>query len=105
MALHPAIAGVYAAKVATLASLLADGHHPEALDAARALIEKVVCYPPEADDHPPGVKVIGDLAGLLRAAGGEQDNAANEPSGADPVLGLFVRSIKAGPRMQGLALL
>jgi DNA invertase Pin-like site-specific DNA recombinase len=104
VALHPGIADVYAAKVATLASLLADGHHPEALEAARALIDKVIIHPPESDDDPPGVELVGDLVALLRAAGVEQANAGDEPSGADPVLGLFISSIKAGPGAEPLAL-
>ena len=72
-ALHPGISQVYAAKVRNLAHALEKGENPEALEAARSLIDKVILHPPETDDDPPGVELIGELTALLKA-GGVGDN-------------------------------
>ena len=95
--LQPSIASTYAAKVADLRSALAVGANPEAMEAARALIERVVVHPPEIDDDPPRIELIGELMALLTTAGlGANDNRAGA-SRPDPVLELFVSSVKAAP--------
>jgi hypothetical protein len=103
-ALQPGIADIYRAKVAKLAALLSAGDHPEALEAARALIEKVIIHPPDTDDDPPGVELVGELMSLLKAAGIGQAGVGDHLLSGDPVLGLFVSSIKAGPGAEPLAL-
>ena len=66
-ALHPGIAELYAAKVRNLAAALAADDNPEALEAARALIDQVIVHPPAIDGDPPRVELIGELMALLKA--------------------------------------
>jgi DNA invertase Pin-like site-specific DNA recombinase len=96
-ALHPGIAQVYSAKVCSLRSGLAEGRDPETLEAARALIDQVIINPPETDGDPPRIEVVGELMAMLQAAGvgrGRTDAGSTAP---DPVLSLFVSSVKHGP--------
>ncbi len=102
-ALHTGIADIYRANVANLAALLSAGDHPEALEAARTLIEKVIIHPPDTGDDPPGVELVGELMSLLKAAGIGQAGVGDDLLSQDPVLGLFVSSIKAGPGAEPLA--
>jgi hypothetical protein len=102
-ALHPGIATSYAVHVADLKAALARGDDSEALENARALIDKVVVHPPKGDGEPPGVQLVGELVALLKAAG-----VANGPNPAkkaadESVLALFVSSVKAGPGAEPLA--
>ena len=88
--------GYYRAKVANLQQALADNDDHAALEAARALIEKVTVSPPKGDDELPGIELIGDLAEILRAAGlggASQDGATR----AVDVLNVFASSVKEGP--------
>jgi hypothetical protein len=57
-ALHPGIARVYSVKVGSLLAALSREKHPEVLQAARVLIEKVIVSPPENDADPPGAELI-----------------------------------------------
>jgi hypothetical protein len=41
-----------------LHAALATHDHPEALEAARSLIEQVIVYPPETDKDPPRVELV-----------------------------------------------
>jgi hypothetical protein len=97
-ALHPGIAQLYAAKVCTLNAALARGRDCEMLETARALIDKVFIHPPENDDDPPGVELVGDLMAMLQAAGVGRPQAKNSAAVPDPVLALFVSSVKEDPR-------
>ena len=99
-ALHPGISQVYAAKVRNLAHALEKGENPEALEAARSLIDKVILHPPETDDDPPGVELIGELTALLKAGGVGDNQMGSQSAVPDPVLGLFVSSVKAGSRAE-----
>jgi hypothetical protein len=93
-ALHPGIANVYAAKVGNLKAALANGNNPEALEAARSLIDKVIIHPPETDGEPPGIELIGELIALLQAAGMGRPQSFDTLAEPDPVLALFVSSVK-----------
>ena len=84
--LHPGIAQVYAAKVRNLAPALEKGENPEALEAARSLIDKVILHPPETDDDPPGVELIGELMALLKA-GGSATQSGSQSAIPIPFLG------------------
>jgi DNA invertase Pin-like site-specific DNA recombinase len=96
-ALHPGIADTYARKVESLGTTLENGQDPELLEAARALIDKVVIHPPNADGDPPGVELVGELMAMLRAAGvGGVEPGSGHPAD-DPVLSMFVSSIKEAP--------
>ncbi len=54
---------------------------PEALEAARALIDRIIVSPPN-DDGPPEIELIGQLAAMLGTAGlgSAKDDRANTPS-------------------------
>jgi hypothetical protein len=94
-ALHPGIAEIYRAKVADLQRAIASEDDHAALEAARALIEKVIISPPEHDDDPARIELIGDLAELLHAAG---LGTTTHPGAAQSsgVLSVFASSVKAG---------
>jgi len=63
-ALHPNLAEIYRAKVATLQQNLASGDNPEALEAARALIDRVIVSPPPGDGEPPCSRTSRRTGGL-----------------------------------------
>jgi hypothetical protein len=92
-ALHPGIAETYRAKVDDLRRAMADKDNHAALEAARALIDRVIISPPEHDDEPPGIELVGDLAELLRAAGLGPTRQGNGTSATD-VLNTFASSVK-----------
>jgi hypothetical protein len=60
-ALHPKLAEVYAAKVADLKQSIAAGDVPEALEIARALIDKGTIHPSDGGGGPPGIE-LGRIA-------------------------------------------
>ncbi|MBR0662239.1 recombinase family protein [Roseomonas oryzicola] len=68
-ALLPNLAQVYAAKVAQLQSGLEAGKGQEVLEAARALIDKIIITPGAGPDDPPGIELIGHLMAMLQAGG------------------------------------
>jgi hypothetical protein len=102
--LHPGLAINYRRKVAELGSTLIQGSDQAALEAARALIDRVFLYPPEIDGDPPGVELIGELMAMLAAAGATPPQAARSDvrQGADP-FALFVSSVKGAPGAWPLA--
>jgi hypothetical protein len=90
---------VYRQHVAQLQERLRSPDATEALEAARALIDKVVISPPEDDDDPPVIELVGDLQAMLHAASGtarSTTNARNPTTRNDPVLDVLVSSMKAG---------
>jgi hypothetical protein len=93
-ALHPRIADVYAAKVRDLKVALAEGNCPEALEAARVLIDRVILHPPKDDGDPPNIELVGELMAMLTAAGLGRPQSSERGPEADPVLALFVSSVK-----------
>ena len=109
VALHPAIADVYQQRVGALQDALAQPENRDGLDAARALIDRVIVHPPNSDGDPPGVEVVGELIELLKAAGiGANQSVQNHPAGTDPVLALFASSVNEGrgaePRLASFSL-
>ena len=99
-ALHPGIAELYAAKVRNLAAALAADDNPEALEAARALIDQVIVHPPDIDGDPPRVELIGELMALLKAGGLSNPQSVSQSATPDPVLAMFASSVKAAPRAE-----
>jgi DNA invertase Pin-like site-specific DNA recombinase len=99
----PAIADRYTARISQLCAALEKGDDPEGLEIARGLIEQVIVHPQPPDEGPSGIEVIGDLVQLLHAASGNATARSGEPARLDPVLQLFVSSIKAGPGAEPLA--
>jgi len=92
-ALHPNLAEVYHAKVANLQQALGKGADPEALEAARALIDRVIVSPPPGGGEPPAVELVGALAASLHL-GVSDDNSAVASAQAAHVFGLFANSVK-----------
>jgi site-specific DNA recombinase len=80
-----------------LNAALAAGRDPETLEAARALVDKVIIHPPETDDDPPRIELVGDLMVMLQAGGVGRAQAKVGVAAYDRVLGLFVSSVKEGP--------
>jgi site-specific DNA recombinase len=59
--LHPKLAEIYRTRVADLHRVLASGDAPDALEAARALIDRIIVHPPGDGGGSPSVELIGDL--------------------------------------------
>jgi len=98
------IAEAYRQKIGGLKAALADGSDPEALEAARAMIDKVLIWPPETDGDPPGIELVGELLAMLQAGvgGSTVRGAAARP---DPAFAAAVSSVKDGTGAKPLALL
>ena len=67
-ALLPNLAQVYARNVADLRRAIEAGKQAEVLQAARALIDKVIVTPGDGPDDPPGIELISHLMTMLEAA-------------------------------------
>ena len=91
------MAQVYAAKVRDLRSALANNDHPEALEAARALIDKVIVHPPVVDGDLPSVELVGELMAILSTAGVSASQLGVQSATSDSVLSVFVSSVKEAP--------
>jgi site-specific DNA recombinase len=92
-ALHPNLAEVYRSKVANLQQALAESEEPGALEAARALIDRVIVSPPPSDGEPVGVELVGELAESLRIAIlGDSPRGRSTP--VANVLSMFASSVK-----------
>ncbi len=103
--LHPKIAETYARKVGILADALREGDDPEVLEAARAMIDRIVIHAPGPDGGPPGIELVGELTAMLNMARDNQGIAAAQAAPPDPVLALFVSSVKEDPGAAPLAFL
>ncbi|MEO3476018.1 recombinase family protein, partial [Roseomonas sp. CAU 1739] len=68
-ALHPNLAQTYAERVAELRRGIDAGQGQDVLEAARALIDKVIVTPGDDPDDPPGIELVGQLMAMLKAAG------------------------------------
>ena len=97
------MAACYTARLVELTTSFAQGDDPEALEIARSLIDQVIIHP-MTDDHPTGIEFIGNLIDLLKAAGLGGPSAQGKSAAPDPVLALFVSSVKEGPGAEPLAL-
>lgn len=95
-AMHPNLAQVYRDKVARLGEALRGPDGMEALEAARELVEQVIVSPPENDDDPPGIEVIGEFVAMLKAAGLGFAPRRKQAENTD-VLRLFAATVKEGP--------
>jgi hypothetical protein len=89
------MAAFYTARLGELTTSLAQGDDPEALEIARSLIDQVIIHA-MTDDHPTGIEFIGNLIDLLKAAGLGGPSAQGKSAAPDPVLELFVSSVKRG---------
>jgi DNA invertase Pin-like site-specific DNA recombinase/outer membrane lipoprotein-sorting protein len=103
--LHPGIAENYARKAGILTEALREGGDPEVLEAARALIDRIVIHAPRPDGGPPGIELVGELTAMLNMARGNQGIAGDQAAPTDPVLALFVSSVKEAPGAEPLAFL
>lgn len=94
--LHPSLAATYRAHLARLREHLKDPDATEALEAARALIDRVVITSPEHDGDPPAIELVGDLNRIIAAAAAEPARASPPAPDATrhPVLATFISSVK-----------
>ena len=90
-ALHPRLATVYRDRVANLRAAIAGKAVPEALEAARALVDRVIVTP-GTDDDPPGIELVGEVFAMLRAGG--MTPASDTTASHDAVLAVFASSVK-----------
>ena len=95
-ALHPNLAEVYRARVANLNATLGQGHDTEALEATRALIDRVIISPPPRDGEPLEIELVGVLAAALRTAV-RADNSMVQNAEFENVLGPFASSVMEAP--------
>jgi DNA invertase Pin-like site-specific DNA recombinase len=93
-ALHSNLAEVYRKRVASLREALADRNAPEALEAARALIDRVIVHPADEPGDPPGIELVGQLQSML-GAGGARLSAGNQALAA-AALHVLTSSEQAG---------
>ena len=97
-ALHPNLAQTYAARVAELRRGIDAGKGQDVLEAARALIDKVIVTPGDDPDDPPGIELVGQLMAMLKAAGAFPNG--DDVKCRDLVSGLSTCSVKGSMRGQ-----
>ncbi len=97
--------GRCARKAGILTEALREGGDPEVLEAARALIDRIIIHAPGPDGGPPGIELVGELTAMLNMACDNQGIAADQAAPTDPVLALFVSSVKEYPGAEPLAFL
>ena len=88
--LHPNLAEVYRGRVEQLRQALAVENGPEALEAARALIDRVEVHAPAELKGPPRLELVGHLAAMLRAAGFTGVGSDKSPSAVADGLGVLL---------------
>jgi Recombinase zinc beta ribbon domain len=93
-ALHPDLARLYAERVAELRRGLEAEDGAEALEAARALVDRVVVSPGPDPDGGPEIELIGELMAMLRAGGALR--TPEDASAAPRVLAALGSSAKGG---------
>jgi uncharacterized coiled-coil protein SlyX len=94
-ALHPNLAELYARRVAVLRQAIEGGDAPEVLEAARALIDKVVISPGEDPDDPPEIELVGHLMAMLKAGGAF-------PTGENAAACRLVTGLTSGSTKEGM---
>lgn len=67
--LHPDLGRAYRDRVTRLRETIDGGDNGAAREAALALIDRVVVFPPPEGGGPPGIELVGDLREMLRTAG------------------------------------
>ncbi len=97
-ALHPNLAQTYAERVAELRRGIDAGKGQDVLEAARALIDKVIVTPGDDPDDPPGIELVGQLMAMLKAAGAFPNG--DDAKCRDLVSGLSTGSAKGTMRGQ-----
>jgi len=63
------LAAVYREQLTRLRQALPGPDHTEALEAVRALVDRIVITPPADPGEPPDINLIGDLTSMLKAGG------------------------------------
>jgi len=95
--LHPEVGRVYRDRMRRLNEALAVGASTEALEAARALIERIVVTP-SPDGGPADIELIGELRAMLEIAGIDLPNANRSEAAPDMMaINAMLGSVKAGP--------
>jgi len=88
------LAVVYRSRVEELEQAVADRKSPDVLEAARALIHKVVVHPNDDPEGEPLIELEGSLADMIEAGGAKAPQPRRGDSQAAAGLDLFRRSIK-----------
>ncbi len=96
------LAAVYREKLTRLRQALSGPDHTEALETARALVDRIIITPPADPGEPLGIELVGNLAKMLKA-GGLPSNASNETAVTSHILTLVTSSVKGGPGALPLA--
>ena len=97
------MAKTYAERISDLTDALSQGTDPEAPELARNLVDQVIIHPC-TDTDPHGIEFIGNLIDFLAAAGLNAQATLKCRYEPDPVLALFVSSVKAGSRDRAFGL-
>jgi len=94
-AIYPNVAEVYAKRVVDLQQAFDAKAEPEVVEAARALVDKVVINPAQGPDDPPDIELVGHFVAMLRAGGAfpNEDNANT---------GRLVEAISSGSEKEGM---
>ena len=91
--LPPDLAHTYRRRLTELEQAVADRRTPDVLEAARALVDKVILHPGDDPDEPHRIEVVGAIEAMLRAAGvNAPDQAVDASTAVDH--DLFVSSVK-----------
>ena len=93
----PNLAATYRQRVTELECAIADNKIPAVLEAARALIERVIVHAPPDDEGTHPIELEGAISGMLRAGGTVMSisSASKDTAGqADPGSDLFNGSVK-----------
>ena len=93
------LAARYRDEINHLIAALEDRTNLEVLDLTRRLIDRVIVTPPETDDDPPKIELIGDLGALLKAAIKPNPTQAADTTTAI-LLNSFASSVKQAPGAQ-----
>jgi DNA invertase Pin-like site-specific DNA recombinase len=93
------IAGTYRRQVGDLRGALADREDPEALEAARSIIDEVLIRPPETDGDPPRIELTGELLAMLQA-GLASEHPKRLGVWHDPAFAMAVSSVKEASRAE-----
>lgn len=95
--LAPNLGTLYRDHIAALRTALNDTLDPSALEAARALIDRVVLHPPDDPDDPPRIEFDGDLAEMLRAGGADiPKDPPSSPSRPEALSTLSLKAVAGG---------
>ncbi len=100
------LAATYRQRVTELERAIADNKTPAVLEAARALIERVIVHAPPDDEGTHPIELVGAISGMLRAGGtlipilsASKDTAGQADPGSDLFTCPVKKALGAKPRL------